>query len=746
MEDKPTLNLFFFSTSKEIRKIMSYKLSFDNIIHKLDSDVANYEIPENIFKYGKEKTRIFIELYGTSNQLLSKIQFPVNYYENNVYLQIDGDGNGSNFEMVFSNAKGLNVKAKEKEFNAFDSCGIADMKKITILNCDFDSIMVKDQKIQLEKYFIRYPSKFLLFSINLKDYKVIVQPFEEVKQPEIHLLMKQKLIFEKFYRDLVSLLKQDLEYKNQYTLIIKKYMNIESFYLGLNLSSKYLEEYFKDNNIRLNDTFFYYTIYCQFYHGYSIYMEDKPLFQKIVDKTITFFNKIYNEENFNEYDKILLFSKVARILFLCEDIDSLNKINIEYFIVSNCEKNSIIYKAIEFYNIYVDLISEQSRVFPYLLNLDSGTGYYDNDIVYTFDMISLKMIKYHLKEICPKFLVFYYQKNDTLANSNKSIPCISINLYNLLKEYSSKKIILDKTMKNKGDTVDDLAMNLFILLFHECMGHKKFAYNKNKKKSPKKIINQNNDLIELRRRCEFKVDDGQDYILGDNCKNRGDSGSFLGLAYGKFRKDLIMDLMLTIKGKGSLIKRPDLFTGSNNDILRKYIILKLIAKEKNISINKKGTIEEEIQEFEKFINYEKIINEPTLSINKESKYIGKKIKRENDKDNDNDIDTESYLKEKNKKIKNDMNFENMNILFSQENPGTKEKDEFSYDDNFDLSEYSDCHNIDELFDKLYPKIVKKYGFKNDEIQEISDRLKDNSLTIKEKWELNFALYYMDEVI
>ena len=163
MEDKPTLNLFFFSTSKEIRKIMSYKLSFDNIIHKLDSDLANYEIPENIFKYGKEKTRIFIELYGTSNQLLSEIKFPVNYYENNVYLQIDGDGNGSNFEMVFSNAKGLNVKAKEKEFNAFDSCGIADMKKITILNCDFDSIMVKDQKIQLEKYFIRYQLILIIF-------------------------------------------------------------------------------------------------------------------------------------------------------------------------------------------------------------------------------------------------------------------------------------------------------------------------------------------------------------------------------------------------------------------------------------------------------------------------------------------------------------------------------------------------------------------------------------------------------
>ena len=48
--------------------------------------------------------------------------------------------------------------------------------------------------------------------------------------------------------------------------------------------------------------------------------------------------------------------------------------------------------------------------------------------------------------------------------------------------------------------------------------------------SPKKIINESNDLIELERFCKYKEDD-KEYILGSNCRNHGDSGSYLELAY-----------------------------------------------------------------------------------------------------------------------------------------------------------------------------------------------------------------------
>ena len=93
------------------------------------------------------------------------------------------------------------------------------------------------------------------------------------------------------------------------------------------------------------------------------------------------------------------------------------------------------------------------------------------------------------------------------------------------------------------------------------MGHQKFIYNKNINNiSPKKILNESNDLIELERVCKYKEDD-KEYILGGNCINRGDSGSYLELAYWKYKKYLITNLMLKLNDKGNLIKRIDLFTG-----------------------------------------------------------------------------------------------------------------------------------------------------------------------------------------
>ena len=111
-------------------------------------------------------------------------------------------------------------------------------------------------------------------------------------------------------------------------------------------------------------------------------------------------------------------------------------------------------------------------------------------------------------------------------------------------------------------------------------------------------------MIELERFCKYKEDD-KEYILGSNCRNHGDSGSYLELAYGKYEKHLITTLMLKLKDKGNLIKRIDLFTGQDCEALRKYIILKSEAKkrENEIKIEKKNNIDEEIKELEKWINY-----------------------------------------------------------------------------------------------------------------------------------------------
>ena len=53
----------------------------------------------------------------------------------------------------------------------------------------------------------------------------------------------------------------------------------------------------------------------------------------------------------------------------------------------------------QMYKEFVNNLSEDSAIFPYLLNLDGGSGFYNNELVYTFDLKNLDMIKAHLNQV-----------------------------------------------------------------------------------------------------------------------------------------------------------------------------------------------------------------------------------------------------------------------------------------------------------------------------------------------------------
>ena len=255
-------------------------------------------------------------------------------------------------------------------------------------------------------------------------------------------------------------------------------------------------------------------------------------------------------------------------------------------------------------------------------------------------MINLETIKNHLEELFPNILVFYYLEDISAAKINKNTSCIAINKYNLFYSYPNENYIFDKFVENNEDKADDMAINLFILLLHECMGHKKFGFNRSKSISPKKIINEKNNILELGRTIDYK-DDGKEYILGRSCRNKGDSGSFLEMAYGKYKKKLITGLMLFIPGKGKLIKRADLFTESSCETLRKYIILKYNAKERKITIQENNSIENDI------LQYEKVISENINQEESELQLLNKKKKRSINK---NEEDNSSMEREKKRKM------------------------------------------------------------------------------------------------
>ena len=430
MENNPKIKLFFFSLLNEKIDITYYKLSFANdIMYDLTTLEATYDIPDYIFKYGKEKKTISIEFFNHSKEYMGKIDFPIDYCLNNIYIQINGNCKGSNFDLIFRNGENLNVQISDKKFTEFDTAGTKDRKKLTILNFAFNYIMINNKQMNLNDFFANYNGKFLQFSINLTDYKIIVQPYEELAKPELHLLMENKITYEKIKSQLDALFSYKGDYKKKYYALLREYKGANKYDFKMNLSTKYFEDYINEYKIEFNEPILNYSIYCAFYNGYFKYSKNKKFFHKIVDEYEKHYKQILSNNKLNIYEKILLFSKISRILFHCETLNSLNKINIKYFIVSECKENTIIGKAKKLYDDFVKNLTEDSKVFPYLLNLDSGTGYYENEMVYTFDMTNLELMKFHLSEICPKIIVFYNYQNTIIGNIHKNVPCMGVNLY-----------------------------------------------------------------------------------------------------------------------------------------------------------------------------------------------------------------------------------------------------------------------------------------------------------------------------
>jgi len=493
--EKPIINLIFFCLFNLEKKISFYKLSYDNKVYEINSLIKTHEIPVEAFKYGEFKAKIIIELYKSSKEIFNTINYPVDYGTNNIYIQIDSGNIGINFNCIFKNIKDLNIIALENKFDLLDSCGTKDRKKLTILNYNLQNIKINDKLLFLNKYSKR--SDFVQYSIDLSDFKVISKVYEEPDQPDLHLMMKKKKIINNFYKELTNLFKNPINYNNAYFMILNYYKKIINLYdFNLQLPKQYLKEYFKNNTIEF-ETIFKYNNYYLFNIGKKKYSKDIIFFKEICNKLEQFYNEIKNEESLEIYEKIILLSRITQILSDSPNNDSLKEMNVQYSIVSKCEKNSIIDKAINFYDQFVEKLTDKSKVFHSLVNLDSGIGEYTQESVYTFDMTNLKIIKAHLKELRPKVIIIFTLKNNNLANTQKIFPCVAVNRYKFFKESLEKKIDFEKKLKISEDDINDYAVNLFTIFYHESMGHNKFAYNKNCCVSPSKIINESKTLITL---------------------------------------------------------------------------------------------------------------------------------------------------------------------------------------------------------------------------------------------------------
>ena len=175
MSEKPKLNLIFLTFLIGGKKINSYELSFaPNNLYFIHNSEFTHEIPEEVFKYGKDKAIIYIILYDSKGKYLTTVKYPIYYCPiNTIYIEEKYIRNGYNIEIDFKYSNDLSIKINDKEIKILDSIETKDRKKITLINFNTPTITANQEDIkiisEIEKCNAKSPINFYRLSINMKD-------------------------------------------------------------------------------------------------------------------------------------------------------------------------------------------------------------------------------------------------------------------------------------------------------------------------------------------------------------------------------------------------------------------------------------------------------------------------------------------------------------------------------------------------------------------------------------------------
>ena len=716
---KATIELiFYYCRAKSITK---FKLPFKESIEEIKSDEYKFDLPKELFKYNKEKSIFSITLYDNIEEY--EFFFYVYKGENKVYIQMDYFFK-TVFELIIRSDSKPKIIQFKKELKKLDSLGNKKRERITLINTDYN-IVINGQSIDLWDIIAKnynppnLTKKFFQISAQLDDKygkQFIIKRIEENEdQINLNFLKNNKNRLYDFLSDFKVCLQKE-NFALNYMNLQKKYSDIFNMIPPrLNKDNGYINNFLKDNELTDLNIFFivYFTKIILNNEGKN----NQDFLSAVLERAKTEYMYIESKNNIEIDEKIKILSVYILLYNECETKLNLNSLQIRNFIFSERQNNSIMDKVYKFYENFIESLTEESKIFDYLLQLNSGIGFFKKQKVYTFDLTNPDMIKRHLKSLFPKSLTIY-NYNDSeergIAFCSYHTGGIALNEIYLMSKEKYNNIDFNSINPNISEKEsNDIAMNIVLYLFHEFMGHKKFHNSENGTLSPQKIV-RNNQLIELKYEKEYKKnDDKKEYILTSNIKNKGDSGHFLELCFNKFNHESIFKLLISLENKGKIINRPDLFVNLN-ETLEKYVILRKIAKEKKISLelNDNMSIEDEIKYMNTKIDIQKYLEEQTL---KEEKKDYNKKKKEK-KDNLKSINQENkyYMKHLS------------NIEIEEEN----------YEEEGEEEEEEKKKNKSE---KKMERIIKKFHFKNDEELPINieKKLKETNLSQKDYKDLNY---------
>lgn len=726
------LNFYELCSQSAITK---FELPFGKIQEYITKGEYKYQLPDDLFKYNKEKTTLTIKLYSNQKGIESEgVEFIFYVYksDNHVYIQTDYLFK-TVFELILKVKDDIKISQAKQIFTKLDSFDNKYRKRLTLINTD-PNIVINNIKYNLN-YITGLNYKgieniFVQISVNFdtkmdKNHLFIIK---KIKKPDIE--NTEYIDFWKNNKKVLSDMMSEFENIFNKKTFITCYGNLRRKYNSifeikvplLTKDNDYIYDLFKEKGLDLDNLEFFFNIYfIEFILNDSSFVDilcDQKLLFAIYQKAKKDLSNL-QDYNLNIIEKIRILSTLFLTYSMCKTIEDFQSLNAKYYLFSEIKEKTIIYKVIKFIESFIDSLNEDSKLFSHLLHINSGIGFCKRNKVYTFDMTNVQMMKNHLKTLFPKFIIIYHLNSDDtgIAFYSDKTGGIAMNEYYMFKgkyndlDYNSNDLDLSEKELN------EIAMTITLYFFHELFGHKKFSFSEEGEESPKKVI-KDNKIIELKYTGDFNIQDKKnEYILTSKI-SKGDSGHYLELAFNKFVFTNIFKLLIEIPNKGKLIDKVDWFTDSLEK-LEKYVILREIAKNegKEFKFDEKTKIEDEVTCMSKDLDIDKYKEENEKLIAKfyDSKEKSNQIRK--------------FIKSKDKKNDSEVFSENTNKINIEE----------SEDDESEEKESDENEKIENIKDIRMKKIIKKFKLKfNDELRfEVEKKLKEKGISVEDYKELYY---------
>ena len=741
-----SLELNFFYKTKNIDR---YQLSFQKDIQIIKEGLLNskIEIPESEFKYNKDKHQMSIKLFREKSDTNEEYYFNVYYGENAAYVQLD-ELHCYSYEIILRNIDNLHIRGSDNDFTKLDSMGNKDKKRLVLINYGPAFLIINEINLDLNQItktncIAHFPSN-QLSELDFKTNKFIVKPMKNMEDYNYNFLLKNKDKYKEFAEELNSILEcKESIYQKKIDEIKIRYNDLASYkFIYFIKAKEYLEKIFDINKNSSIEIFYNYFLLLFFYEQDELFKSQPEIAKNYINIIKNITNDIQKNPDISMFEKISAVNALILKIGKLENLNDLKNLNIKYYFYSKKFENSILDKVIKFFDKFIETLNEKSDVYQDLLFLDTGYGYYNHEKVYTYDLTNLEMLKPYLREIIPKFFIFCYMNDNSTSFITPEFYGIVFNEKFLIQNYKDMNeislISYDKPINIQEPTMkeiyNDIAANIVIYLLMEMTEDKKYSLVEPGIDIPKKILNKENKLIELKY-CKEKdknnnMDVNSEYILSSN-NNRGDSGNFLEFSYGKIGNDLLMKLLCQMKNKGKLIERADLFT-DDVEKLKKFVILRMFLENNNINYDfiNNMSIEDEIVKMESLVsNYKPKDNGIKVTEDKKrdkNEYLNKKRNAQQNLDNQE--------KPENKKPKLDlMNFIE-NIIIKKESENVKDNEE-----NLSFNERIKGKTHKEVVEMSRKRVLKRFNFKYDE------NLRDNLIKTLKKLNSDDP-YYNDLLI